>query len=573
MPRLSPPRPLRIFLTGFSGTGKTLVAPIVAERLGWRFVDTDKLVEEAAGRPIPNIFRDEGEVRFRQMEAEALRQACAQEGVVVSTGGGAVLRPENRRLMAQGGFIVCLEARPETILGRLQQEGENEPLDRPLLAGPDPLTRIRELKAHRQRYYALADSTIHTDALSPEEAAQEAVRARQDISPALLVQPGRLEAFTAARSVTEVPPSHQPAGAACLVQTASASYPVFVSWGALFDLGGRLREAELAQQAYLISDDAVFLRYGPQAEQALRQAEIPVASFVVPAGEASKSLATAAGIYDWLVEQRAERGHAIVALGGGMITDLAGYVAATFARGLPLVHVPTSLVAMVDAAIGGKVAVNLPQAKNLIGAFYQPRLVLADVSTLHTLPPRELTSGWAEVIKHALIADEDLLQLLEEQTDAILRLEPELTTAVIQRSATIKAAIVAEDEREESGRRTVLNYGHTVGHGLEAAGEYAALLHGEAVAIGMTAAAEISRRLGLISEEVCRGQRRLLERFGLPTRAPDLDLARVREAMARDKKVRGKAIRWVLLKGVGRPVVRDGVPAAALDAALSQVLP
>ncbi len=574
------PRPQRIVLTGFSGSGKTQVAPIIAQRLalrpgsgqGWRVVDTDKLIEEAAGKPIPDIFRDEGEERFRQLESEALRKACAQEGVVVSVGGGAVLRAENRRLMAQAGFIVCLEARPETILARLRQEGEEEPLDRPLLAGPDPLSRIRELKSHRQPYYALADWTIHTDGLSPEAVAQEVVRAWESLGPALLAEPRRLEAITAAPLVTGAGPGYEPAGAACIVRTASASYPVFISWGALFDLGGRLRQAGLAQQAYIISDDVVLPRYGPQAEQALRQAEIPVVSLVVPAGEASKSLETAARIYDWLVEQRAERGHTIVALGGGMITDLAGYVAATFARGLPLVHVPTSLVAMVDAAIGGKVAVNLPQAKNLIGAFYQPRLVLADVSALRTLPPRELNSGWAEVIKHALIADEDLLRLLEGKAEAILALEPEVTAEVVRRSIAIKAAIVGEDEREETGRRTILNYGHTVGHALEAAGDYAALLHGEAVAIGMTAAAEISRRLGLLPQEVCQRQHRLLERFGLPTRAVGLDPARVRQAMALDKKVQATAIRWVLLEGVGRPVLRDDVPPEIVEAALSHVL-
>ncbi|KKK74946.1 hypothetical protein LCGC14_2878670, partial [marine sediment metagenome] len=229
----------------------------------------------------------------------------------------------------------------------------------------------------------------------------------------------------------------------------------------------RLREAGLTTQAYIISDEAVFARYGKQAEAALALADIPVASYTVPQGEASKSLDTAGAIYDWLIGQRAERGHAVVALGGGMVTDLAGYVAATYARGLPLVHVPTSLLAMVDAAIGGKVAVNHPRSKNAIGAFYQPRFVLADVSTLRTLPPREL-SGWAEAIKHAMILDADLLAFFEEHADAVLRLEPEPTTEAIRRSVAIKAAVVSEDEREETGRRTVLNYGHTVGHAIEA---------------------------------------------------------------------------------------------------------
>jgi len=562
-------RPLRIVLTGFSGAGKSLVAPLVAQRLGWQVVDTDALIEKTAGRPIPEIFARDGEPYFRGLEADALRSVCAQARAVVSTGGGVVLRPDNRRLMAQGGFIVCLEARPETILRRLREGAEEEPVDRPLLVGADPLGRIRELKESRQPFYALADHTVHTDGLSPEEVAVEVVRAWRRLSAAAVSGADRLRAMsgTLVTAAASVPP-----GAACVVHAPSGAYPVFVEWDALFDLGRRLREAGLTRQAYLISDATVFARYGPQAEAAIRLSDIPVDSYAVPAGEASKSLEVAAAIYDWLVDHKAERGHAVVALGGGMVTDLAGYVAATFARGLPLVHAPTSLLAMVDAAIGGKVAVNHPRAKNLIGAFYQPRLVLADVATLRTLSPRELASGWAEVIKHAFIADPGLLSYLEENAERILKLEPEPTAEAIRRSVAIKAAVVAQDEREETGRRTVLNYGHTLGHALEAATGYGRYLHGEAVAVGMVAAADISRRLGLLTPEIAWRQRRLLERFGLPTSAGGIDRARIGEAMALDKKVQAKAIRWVLLEDVGRTVLRDDVPPEVVEEALDEVL-
>lgn len=573
MARLTSRRPPRIVLTGFSGSGKSQVAPVVAQKLGWRVIDTDKRVEQAAGKPIPDIFRDEGEERFRQLESEAIREACQQERAVISVGGGAILRAENRRLMAQGGFIVCLEARPEAILQRLRENAVEDLLDRPLLAGPDPLARVQELKGQRQPFYALADWTVHSDSLTPEEVAQEVVRAWRRHAARVLADPHRLKAITAGPSVTEAaPPYSPPSQVACVVRTAGGGYPVYVSWNALFDLGGRMRQAGLGGGAFIISDDMVFPRYGKQVEHALRQADFAVAAYSVPAGEGSKTLTMAARLYDWLIEQRAERGQAVIALGGGMITDLAGFVAATFARGLPLVHVPTSLLAMVDAAIGGKVAVNLPQAKNLVGAFYQPRLVLADVASLKSLPPRELASGWAEVIKHAMIADENLLALLEEKAEAIRQLEPEVATEVIRRSIAIKAAVVSEDEREETGRRMVLNYGHTVAHALEAASAYAGLLHGEAVAVGMTAAAQISRRLGLLPAQVAQRQRRLLERFGLPTSRSGIDRARVRQAMALDKKVRAGAIRWVLLEGIGRPVLRDDVPADIVEEALAKVL-
>lgn len=563
-------RPSRIVLCGFSGTGKTVVAPLVAERLGWRLVDTDALVTEAAGKAISDVFEVDGERRFRELEADAVREARAHDKAVISVGGGAVIRPDNRRLLAEGGFVVCLEARPETVLARLREGANGEPLDRPLLAGADPLARIRELKAVRQPLYALADCTVHTDGLSPDAVAAEVLRAWRQHSAAAVAATGRLAAMVGS-SVTEARPGDAAAGAACVVRAASGTYPVYVEWNALFDLGARLREAGLTERVYLISDETVFARYGNQVEAALAQADIPAVSRTVPPGEAAKSLATAASLYDWLIEQRAERGHAVVALGGGMVTDLAGYVAATYARGLPLVHVPTSLLAMVDAAIGGKVAVNHPKAKNAIGAFHQPRFVLADVSTLRTLPPREL-SGWAEAIKHAMILSPELLSFFEENADAVLALEPEPTTEAIRRSVAVKAAVVSEDEREETGRRTILNYGHTLGHALEAVTGYERFRHGEADAIGMTAAAAISRRLGLLSEEVERRQRDLLERFGLPTRAEGIDREAVLSATAHDKKVRAGAVRWVLLEDAGRTVLSDDVPQSVVEEALAEVL-
>jgi len=359
---------------------------------------------------------------------------------------------------------------------------------------------------------------------------------------------------------------------ACTVHTANRTYPVFVAWGALANLGRQLRDAGLDRHAYVISDDAVFHHLGDEIEGALNGSEIPFDVLSVPPGEVSKSLGTASDIYDWLVQHEAERGHTIVAAGGGMVTDLAGHVAATFARGLPLVHVPTSLLAMVDASIGGKVGVNHPQAKNMIGSFYQPRFVLADVATLRTLPPRELHSGWAEVIKHAFIADSDLLAYLEENADRILQLDPDMATEAIRRSIAVKATVVSRDEREEKGIRTTLNYGHTLAHALESTTGYTRFLHGEAVSIGMTAAAAISVRLGLLSPDVSERQRRLLERYRLPVNATSLDLPRIEAAIALDKKVEDKKIRWVLLAGIGHPVLRSDLPPEIVAAALDEVL-
>lgn len=567
------PRPRRIILTGFSGTGKSAVAPIIADQLGWQVIDTDPLIEERAGKRILDIFAHEGEERFRDLESGAIRRACAEEDAVISTGGGVVLRPDNRRVMADGAFVVCLEARPETINERLLDRADEEPLDRPLLATADPLGRIRDLKSSRQHLYALCDCAVHTDGMTPEEVAAEVLRAYELVSETKAGEPGRLAAMTAPSAEAPAATLHAiPSGAAAVVRAAGGEYPVFAGWGILSELGARLSERGLVRQAYAISDETVFHHLGDEIAESLCRAGVPFDSYVVPPGESTKSLETATEVYDWLIQRRAERGHAIVAVGGGVVTDLGGYVAATFARGLPLVHVPTSLAGMVDAAIGGKAAVNHPRAKNMIGAFYQPRFVLADVATLRTLPPRELFSGMGEVIKHGFIADEAYLSFLEENADRIMRLEPEAATEAVRGSIAIKAVVVSEDEFETTGRRSILNYGHTLGHAIESSTGYTRYLHGETVAIGMTAAAWMSVRLGLLEPEVAERQRRLLERYRLPTRAEGVDRERVRAAIALDKKVQGKAVRWVLLEGIGRPVLRDDVPDDVVESAMDHVL-
>jgi len=539
-----------IVLTGFSGTGKSLVAEEVAHRLNWSFIDTDREIVRLAGKPIADIFQQDGESRFRELEREVIEGACRQKQAVISVGGGAIVDPGNYELLAQGGLIICLEAKLETIYQRLFQDAPygSEPEVRPLLSDNNPLERIRQLKASRQPYYANVDWTVHTDRLSISQVAEEVIRAW-----------GLLRRYGRRNDTKKSAHNNVDEDIACRVETATQSYPIFVGYGLLDRLGERTRRAGLSGRTIVISDESVFSIYGKKVERSLRDAGFAVDSFVVPPGEATKNVHSAARIYDFLVAHRAERDDVIVALGGGMVGDLAGFVAATFLRGMPWVQVPTSLVAMVDASIGGKVGVNHPQGKNLIGAFYQPGFVLADVQALTTLPRRELTSGWAEVIKYGLIVDKDFFKFLEADADKLTGLEPNAVTQAIARSAAIKAEIVSEDEREK-GKRTILNYGHTMAHGLETATQYGRFLHGEAVAIGMMGAAKLSQRLGLLSSDVVKRQQSLLERFGLPIRFSGVDLAEVLRAIELDKKTRGKKIRWVLLEDIGRVLIRSDVP-------------
>lgn len=546
-----------LILIGFSFTGKSAAGKEAAARLNWRFVDTDEEVSRVAGKPVPDIFAQDGEARFREIEREVLERVCGKTRTVVSTGGGAVLDERNRAAIRRGGVAIRLEATPETIHDRLRSEAErsSNPVVRPLLSGDDPLQRIRSLKAFRQPFYeAASDWAVSTDSLTLSQVCDRVVEAyRRGRNPA------RGKHSTASASESESPYCPE-AGASFVVEAASQSYPVFVGWGILADLGRRMQQAGLSGAAHVIGDEQVFSIYGSRVKDALLGAGFQVDSMTVPAGEASKSLDRASGIYDWLVDIRAERGHAIVSLGGGMVGDLVGFVAATFLRGMPLIHAPTSLLAMVDAGIGGKTAVNHPRGKNLIGSFYQPKLVLMDVETLTTLPRRELASGWAEVVKHAMIADAALFRFLESNAELLLKLDKKLTTTAVLRSGAIKAGVVSRDEREQ-GERISLNFGHTIAHGLEAASDYERFLHGEAVAIGMVGESVISEKLGMLGGEEVERLRKLLLKFELPVGCAGVAVKDVMQAMKLDKKVKGSKLRWVLVPETGKYVVRDDVPA------------
>jgi shikimate kinase/3-dehydroquinate synthase len=548
-----------LIITGFSGTGKSLVAKEVARRLNWDFLDTDDEIVKQTGRPIAEIFREDGEDKFRELERKTIRKACQQKHTIIAIaiGGGAIVNPQNYELLAKTGLIVCLEAKPETIYERLFREAaySAETEVRPLLTNDNPLKRIKQLKASRQPYYANVDWTVHTDNLNISQVAEEVIRAwrllrrtHPQLSPLPLRERKSGSQLKANDDIV------------CMVETATQSYPVFIGYGLLDRLGEKMKKAALSGTATVISDENVFSLYGSKVEGILQDAGFTVNSFVVPPGEETKNMDYAIKIYDFLVEHRAERDDIIIALGGGMVGDLAGFVAASFLRGMPWIQVPTSLVAMVDASIGGKVGVNHPEGKNLIGALYQPNMVLADPQALVTLPRRELTSGWAEVIKHGLIIDEEFVQFLESNFDRLTKLEPELLTRAIARSAAIKAQVVSQDEKEREGKRTILNYGHTIAHGLEAATKYKHFLHGEAVAIGMMGVAKLSQRLGFLSSNAVERQQILLRKFGLPTGFSGLDLAEITRAMELDKKTKGKAIRWVLLQDIGKVVIRSDVP-------------
>ena len=546
MPDMNTPHAERIILIGPTGAGKTAVAAALAKLLGWLCLDTDELVERRAEMTIPEIFAREGEPRFRELEAEALAEALVATHAVIATGAGIVERAENLAAMREAGWVVALGVSVRDALRRMLAsvpEGADPSAARPMLAGGDPLARLRSLDARRRGAYAQADVTYATDAASPD---QVAMRIAADLAARGLLAPDGAEARAIA------------------VHSSAGDYEVVVGWGVLAALGERLRALELAPRVHVIADATVAALYRPSLSAMLDAAEFAAEWYLFASGEASKSRAEWARLTDLLADRRAERGEAVIALGGGVTGDLSGFVAATYLRGLPLIQVPTSLLAQVDAAIGGKVAIDHPRGKNLIGAFYSPRLVVADPAALLTLPERQRVEGWAEVIKHGVALDAEYFAFLEAHADSLLVLRPRETTEAIARSVALKAESVSRDERE-SGSRMLLNYGHTIAHAIETVAGYGEWLHGEAVAMGMAAEARLAEHIGLCDAALVARQDALLARFELPTRLPpELGAKALMHAALWDKKVRGGRVRWALPTGLGSAAVVDDVPDEAV---------
>lgn len=522
---------MNVVLIGLSGTGKSAIGRALSARLGRELVDTDYEVVRAAGKSIERIFAEDGEAVFRELESTAVRRAVSAGDCVVALGGGAVTVPANRQAIS-GSIVVLLEASTDTILARLRNDSAEV---RPLLASGDPRGRLEAMSAARLPLYRqIADSVVSTDDVDPSAAVERVLEAVE----------GRLDSGQR-RTLT--------------VKASNGDYDIVLGRGLLNQLGDLLASHSLDGRVRMIADENAWQLYGEMAERGLRRARIEVASRQVAPGEASKTLGTASALYDWLVETGTERRDVVVALGGGVVGDLAGFVAATFLRGLRLVQVPTSLLAQVDSSVGGKVAVDHPRGKNLIGAFYPPSLVVADTSTLATLPPREVSAALAELTKHGVIRDETLFRRIEESAERLLGLAPNVLDPIVARSIEIKAEVVQQDEKE-SGVRAILNYGHTIGHAVETVTGFEAYRHGEAVAIGMVGAAEIAVGLGIMNPRDASRQEDLLRRLRLPVSIPGLSVDDLLPAMGRDKKAREGRVSWVLPQRIGSVTVRRDVP-------------
>ncbi len=546
-----------IFLVGLMGSGKTTVGRALAKRLNKRFFDSDHEIEARTGASIPLIFEIEGEASFRQREADMIRDLTACEGVVLATGGGSILNPQSRAYLKSRGLVIYLRAGVSSIL---QRTGHDK--NRPLLQTADPRARLEELSAQREPYYQeVADLIIETGRPNVQYLVQTIVAYLENLpeqSEGAAIVGADSQPMTEPRQPITEPITLQ-------VDLGERSYPITIGH-ALLASGERIAEAVGGERAAIVTNTVVGPLYLDQVAQSLRAAGKRVTEIVLPDGEEEKTWENLQRIYDALLREQCDRKTTIVALGGGVVGDMAGFAAASYMRGVPFVQVPTTLLAQVDSSVGGKTGINHPLGKNMIGAFYQPRAVIADTATLQTLPQRELSAGLAEVIKHGAIIDAPFFDWIESNIARLMARDPEALAYAIRRSCEIKADVVRQDERE-GGLRAILNFGHTFGHAIESGMGYGQWLHGEAVGCGMVMAADLSQRLGYIDAAARDRLAALVQAAGLPHRAPDLGAERWLELMQVDKKNEGGQIRFILLKPLGAPLITT-VPQQALLATL-----
>ncbi len=521
-----------LVLTGFMGTGKTTIGREVARRLDRPFLDMDAEIEARASKSIPRIFAEDGEAAFRQLEVALCQELSKRRGLIIATGGGALVDPNNRARMMKTGTVVCLTCDVGEILRRLDGGDDS---DRPLLEVADPRAEIERLLGLRYEAYAEIPWQIDTTQLSIEGVAERVI----DISGVITLS----------------------------VRHPGGEYPIHIGDGLLMYLGGALRAvgAPVGGRVAIVANPAVASLYAARIEDALAGAGFQPFLCLMEDGEEHKTLATVAGLYDQFLAGGLDRSDTVLALGGGVTGDVAGFAAASFMRGIRFAQVPTTLLAMVDASVGGKTGVDLPQGKNLVGAFKQPALVVIDPSVLATLPAGEVRSGVAEMIKHGIIGAPNLLTELEMRVRG-----PELSSAEqngpkfgirssqLARALQVKIDVVEQDPFE-GGRRAVLNLGHTVGHALEKLSGFS-LRHGEAVAIGMVAAAQIAVELGLAEASLRNRIETVLSAWDLPTRCPPFSAEAIWDAMAHDKKRQSGQLRWILPEAIGEVHIVPEVP-------------
>ena len=515
-----------IFLYGAPGSGKSTLGLALSERLGMPFIDIDSRIEHVAGRRIAAYMAENGEPAFRELESETLREVCRQAQTlpaVVALGGGALLREQNLRLAQDNGEVIFLDADIKTLISRL---GEDDPT-RPLLAG-DTRAKITELMQAREAHYSQFTFRVDNSGSRETSSAVEEIIRRRGV-------------YT--------------------LRAMGRPYSVHIGQGVIEKLPVYLHQLNAGEKIVVVYDTNTHNFFSSKVKSLLEHSGIRVEEVIILAGEENKTLKTVTGMWDAFITAGMDRKSIVLAVGGGVVSDMTGFAASTYMRGCRWLALPTSLLAMVDAAIGGKTGFDLPQGKNLIGSFYPPELVLIDPDVLATLPKDEYISGLAEVVKHGIIADPQLFETCAKGLDAIVADQAE----VVKRAAKVKINVIEEDPYEK-GKRASLNLGHTIGHAIEIESEFT-LKHGEAIAIGTVAEARLAERMGIAKEGLSEKIAGVFSTLGLPVKLPSkMNRLKVISFMGNDKKKSGKQVNFALPAAIGD--VRTGIAISNLEETL-----
>jgi 3-dehydroquinate synthase len=559
-----------IVLIGMMGAGKSTIGRRLAARLRMPFLDADTEIEAAASMSIPEIFETRGEAYFRDGEVRVIARLLNSGPAVIATGGGAFMRAETRQRISDQAVSIWLKADAEVIMKRVRRRA-----DRPLLQTQDPAATVSRLLEAREPIYQGADLTILSRDIPHDRIVDECLDAlhdrlcrkrcaggpKNDANDGYSGYNGRDE-----RQAMTAPLKHSDP-ITVDVALGDRAYDIIIGRDVLQSLGARVATLRPGARTAIVTDRTVAKYWLEQTQASLVATGVPTSHVVVDEGEGSKTYAGLEKVSEALIAAKIERNDLVIALGGGVVGDLAGFAAAILRRGVDFVQVPTSLLAQVDSSVGGKTGINSPQGKNLLGAFHQPVLVIADTSMLDTLSPRQFRAGYAEVAKYGVLGDEAFFAWLEANHAGIFSGGAAREHAIAT-SCRAKAAIVSRDERE-TGERALLNLGHTFGHALEAATGFSdRLFHGEGVSVGMVLAADFSAQLGMISPADAARVERHLASVGLPTHLQDIagfaqeglaDADTLMALMAQDKKVKRGKLTFILLEAVGRAVIANDV--------------
>ncbi len=529
-----------IYFTGFMATGKSRIGEATAKMMGFEFIDTDKFIEARENQTVSEIFTSQGEAHFRSLELSAVREISARGSVVVALGGGTLTQPEAVKIIKSSGILVRLWAPLDILNERISRKNS-----RPLMAGlsdEERKAKIAQMLKEREPFYSQADFSVKScEKISIDRLAQQ------------------IQAQIAAWNYRSVQ-----------VVTPSGSYPIFIGHGIVQHFGAVLEGLSLETEYLLLTDQNV---YNVQRDQ-IRELQRQVGAcrlFRFPSGEKFKSLQTLNRLYTFMLRKGYSRKTTLLQFSGGVVGDMAGYGAASYQRGIPFIQIPTTLLSMVDSSVGGKVGVNHPLGKNMIGAFYQPKAVFIDLKTLETLPQDEYLAGLAEVVKYGVIWDKAFFDYLDQNIKALLNRDPDVLIYVVSRCCAIKAEVVSQDEKE-SGIRAILNYGHTFGHAIEKLTEYEKFSHGIAVSLGMRVAGKLATLQGLWSAADEQRQTHLLNALGMP-QFFEVDKIEAWKAMGVDKKADKGTRVFILPTEIGKVILTSAVNRELVDMSWDVIKP